>query len=92
MPNKRVVIVTGSTMLPRGEPESGRYYRTSQRGSILPCNKSEDELVSMRKQNNPQGLPVGHHTGRCAYCGSNNLWDDNLAYGCNSCGVLLGGN
>lgn len=28
----------------------------------------------------------GHYTGRCGYCGSSNLWDDNHAYGCNDCG------
>ena len=51
-----------------------------------------DDLNRLRKQNNPRNEPVGNHTGRCAHCGSNDLWDDNLAYGCNSCGALLGGN
>jgi len=50
------------------------------------------ELERRRKENNPQNKPVGHFTGRCAHCGSNDLWDDNLAYGCNSCGAILGGN
>lgn len=31
---------------------------------------------------------TGHYTGRCGRCGSSNLWDDNLAYGCNSCGAI----
>ena len=42
----------------------------------------------MRK-NNPRNEPTGHFTGRCSRCGSNNLWDDNLHYGCNSCGACL---
>lgn len=50
------------------------------------------ELAELRRKNNPQGQPVGHFTGRCAHCGSSDLWDDNLAYGCNSCKALLGGN
>ena len=29
---------------------------------------------------------------KCPKCGSTDLWDDNLAYGCNACGALLGGN
>lgn len=92
MSKTTVVIIAGSNLLPKGERESGQYFGASQKGSILPCKKTEDQLIQMRKQNNPQGLPVGHHTGRCAYCGSNDLWDDNLAYGCNSCGAMLGGN
>ena len=39
---------------------------------------------------NPNNEPTGHYTGRCRKCGSNNLWDDNLAYGCNDCGSFLG--
>ncbi len=92
MPEKILIVVAGSSMLPEGKPESGQYYSATQRGSILPCTKTEDELTQMRRKNNPQGLPVGHHTGRCAHCGSTNLWDDNLAYGCEDCGALLGGN
>lgn len=41
---------------------------------------------------NPDNEPTGHFTGRCKKCGSRNLWDDNLAYGCNDCGAFLGGN
>lgn len=29
---------------------------------------------------------------KCPYCGSKDLWDDNLAYGCRSCKAFLGGN
>jgi len=28
-------------------------------------------------------------TGRCKRCGSNDLWDDNAHYGCNTCGAFL---
>jgi len=51
--------------------------------------KDEAELARLRKANNPRNEAVGHYTGRCRHCGSSNLWDDNLAYGCNSCGALL---
>ena len=53
---------------------------------------SQEDRERMRCQNNPRGEPVGDFTGRCRHCGSNDLWDDNLAYGCNSCGALLGSN
>lgn len=49
-------------------------------------------LAALRRKNNPDDQPVGHHTGRCAHCGSDDLWDDNLAYGCNGCSAMLGGN
>lgn len=54
--------------------------------------KSGHELDEERARNNPRGERVGHFTGRCAHCGSTNLWDDNLAYGCNDCHAILGGN
>lgn len=50
------------------------------------------DLERLRQANNPKREPVGHHTGRCAHCGSSDLWDDNLAYGCNACGAMLAGN
>ena len=28
---------------------------------------------------------VGDHTGKCYECGSEDLWDDMTAYGCNDC-------
>lgn len=37
-------------------------------------------------ENNPQNEPAGDFTGRCGKCGSKDLWDDNLVYGCNNCG------
>lgn len=54
--------------------------------------KLPEELALLRRRNNPENAPVGHFTGRCAHCGSKNLWDDNLAYGCSDCGAMLGGN
>lgn len=39
---------------------------------------------------NPNNEPVGHFTGRCMKCGSSDLWDDNLSYGCNNCGAFYG--
>ena len=53
---------------------------------------SGESLERMRQSNNPEGKPVGPFTGRCPHCGSKDLWDDNLAYGCNCCGAFLGGN
>ena len=50
------------------------------------------DLNQIRRTNNPQNEPVGDCNGRCRHCGSNDLWDDNLAYGCNKCGAMLGGN
>jgi len=45
----------------------------------------EAELARLRRMNNPNNEPTGHYTGRCGKCGSNNLWDDATAYGCNCC-------
>jgi hypothetical protein len=68
-------------------------YTENNRSIMKPKLPSDPrELASLRKRNNPNGEPVGDHTGRCAHCGSSDLWDDNLAYGCNSCSALLGGN
>lgn len=39
-------------------------------------------------ETNPQKKPVGSFTGRCKRCGSNDLWDDQTAYGCNNCGAV----
>lgn len=49
----------------------------------------QEEHHPERVVNNPNAEPCGHYTGRCSRCGSNNLWDDNLHYGCNSCGAIL---
>lgn len=67
----------------------------------MPFNKSlkddreyQDDLDRRNREvnfriNNPNGEPVGHFTGRCFKCGSNDLWDDNMHYGCNKCGAFL---
>lgn len=66
-------------------------YQDPGKGSIPP-KLPRDEVIRLRQRHNPKREPVGHFTGRCAYCGSTDLWDDNLAYGCNTCGALLGSN
>jgi hypothetical protein len=67
---------------------------TEQNTSIFKPNIPSDRnaLDNLRKQNNPDNEAVGPYTGRCSHCGSNDLWEDNLAYGCNSCKAWLGGN
>ena len=61
---------------------------------IIPTNLPSDprKRDQLRLRNNPNNEPVGIFTGRCKCCGSNDLWDDNMAYGCNCCGALLGSN
>ena len=54
--------------------------------------KKEEDLAAMKRQNNPDNKPSGPFTGRCSLCGSTDLWDDNLAYGCKICGAFLGSN
>lgn len=46
-------------------------------------------MTPQQRQNNPNAEPMGHFTGRCKRCGSNDLWDDNAHYGCNTCGAFL---
>ena len=87
-----ITRISGESMLPEESKKSGIYFHADQRGSMLSCNKTEQELVEIRRYSNTDNKPVGHFTGRCIYCGSTDLWDDNLAYGCNACGALLGGN
>lgn len=68
-------------------------YTTENRSIFKPkLPEHPSDLARLRKKNNPNNEPVGHYTGRCAHCGSSNLWDDNLAYVCNDCGAMLGGN
>lgn len=49
---------------------------------------SEERLAELRLANNPAGAPTGHFTGRCAACGSGDLWTDATAYGCNCCQAI----
>lgn len=48
----------------------------------------EQELAELRKKNNPRNERTGHYTGRCGRCGSRDLWDDIMHYGCNCCGAF----
>lgn len=51
---------------------------------------NEEEYPNLPSRiTNPNNEPTGHHTGRCSQCGSNDLWDDDLHYGCNNCGAWL---
>lgn len=68
-------------------------YTRDNRSIMKPkLPESEEALAALRKMNNPNDRPVGAYTGRCPHCGLKDLWDDNLAYGCNGCGALLGTN
>lgn len=68
-------------------------YTETNRGPFRPRLPADPaDLAELRRKNNPSGEPVGPYTGRCPHCGSSNLWDDNLAWGCNGCGAMLGGN
>lgn len=49
--------------------------------------KNTTELARLKAVNNPDNLPIGHYTGRCMSCASDNLWTDYTAYGCNCCGA-----
>ena len=42
-------------------------------------------LEDIKKFNNPENKQIGHYTGRCMYCHSDDLWSDAVAYGCNLC-------
>lgn len=63
------------------------FYRP---GDDADLNEAERvRLRALKAANNPKREATGHYTGRCKRCGSNKLWDDNLHYGCNTCGVVL---
>lgn len=49
---------------------------------------NEEDRRYIQRQENPENERTGHFTGRCARCGSKDLWDDNLTYGCNRCRAL----
>ena len=68
-------------------------YTLENHGPFKPkLPDSAAELAELRSSNNPSAEHVGAFSGRCPHCGSRDLWDDNLAYGCNCCGAMLGGN
>lgn len=52
---------------------------------------SGHEVENLRRIHNPNNEPIGMFTGRCARCGSDNLWDDASAYGCNICRAVYRG-
>lgn len=54
---------------------------------ITPGYRIPDDRPTVTPKN-PNGEPTGDFTGRCWKCGSTNLWDDNLSYGCKDCGML----
>jgi len=49
---------------------------------------SHEELRYLQQRYKPNNEPTGHYTGRCARCGSADLWDDCTAYGCNTCKAI----
>lgn len=61
------------------DDERDREYEAGKRAGLR-------EASRRRTPQNPNGAPTGHYTGRCGNCGSADLWDDNMAYGCNHCG------
>jgi hypothetical protein len=78
---------------PDYETEDRDYLRTKQNDDEYWAERARrGRLKGMseeQQRNNPNAEPMGHFTGRCGKCGSNDLWDDNLHYGCNSCGAML---
>jgi hypothetical protein len=48
---------------------------------------NSEQLEELRRLNGFYSNRCGHYTGRCGTCGSQNLWDDQTAYGCNDCGA-----
>lgn len=76
--------------------EDDEFYAPNVEDHTLFADRRSDSVASeyarAMRRNNPSNEPVGNYTGRCRYCGSQSLWEDNLAYGCNTCGAFLGGN
>jgi hypothetical protein len=52
---------------------------------------TQHELKILMHKNNPRNEPVGILTGRCKYCGSQEVWanDSPVAFGCNCCGFVF---
>lgn len=61
---------------------SGRAEEAYEKG-VDPDNFIRDTTARHKERQ-----PTGDFTGRCHKCGSNDLWDDNLTYGCNKCGMI----
>ncbi len=55
-------------------------------------NNKDPKYREAQQRNNPNNEPTGDFRGRCPQCGSKDLWEDNLTYGCNQCDfVRIGG-
>jgi hypothetical protein len=69
------------------------YLRTKQGDDAYWDERTKrqrlENMTPQQRANNPNAEPTGHFTGRCSKCGSNDLWDDNMHYGCNTCGAFL---
>lgn len=48
--------------------------------------QQKERFIRLMRSNNSKNEPTGPFTGRCNQCGSKNLWDDNMNYGCKDCG------
>jgi hypothetical protein len=81
-------------------PSDGYYYdderhlHQSKQGDDAYWDESArrqrlNGMTPEQRKNNPNAEPMGHFTGRCKRCGSNDLWDDNAHYGCKTCGAFL---
>lgn len=74
-------------------PQEGRRVCTHHRALAVSFGWAARDFVEpvneAMARNNPRNEPTGHFTGRCSKCGSTDLWDDNLHYGCNACGAIL---
>lgn len=82
------------TPIPRPAPKKGQkwYELVGVPDTTLTHTTPNEVLPELRRINNPNNEPTGDYTGRCQFCGSDDLWDDNLAYGCNCCGAFLRSN
>jgi hypothetical protein len=63
---------------------------SAENGAPMVAGTVEPFLDYICQKNNPNNEPVGHYTGRCMKCHSQNLWCDTTAYGCNDCGAIFG--
>lgn len=72
--------LTDLNLPPQGDDEGWEALASAQRLR---------GMTPQQRANNPKAEPMGHFTGRCKRCGSRDLWDDNLHYGCNTCGAFL---
>jgi hypothetical protein len=73
------------------EDEFGDMGPPGPRGGDRQRPLSRTDFEYMRQCHNPGNEPTGDCTGRCRNCGSKDLWTDNLAYGCNTCGSIFCG-